>query len=166
MSLSTCGCLSPPLTCDQRVLFEVAWQHQPKEDREAQNKEVPGGVQINKLQVGQSHCCDHTEQGAEESSQDRVRQRGKQGAEFTHKPQQQHHGSSILDHTSAAHLEDRSEISMSLGCQSEHVKKLWQCWLVSLHHTLLEAQVLDNGGIWVLSLHFHCEFKMTKNAVK
>ena len=77
--------ISPPsLTCDQRVLFEVARQHQTEEDGEAQDKEVPGGVEVDKLQVGQSHCCDHTKQGAEQSSQDRVRKRGKQGTEFTH----------------------------------------------------------------------------------
>lgn len=68
---------SPPLTGDQWVLFEVARQHQTKEDRETQNKEVPGRVEVNKLQVGQSHRCDHTEKGAEQCSQDRVRQRGK-----------------------------------------------------------------------------------------
>lgn len=79
--------ISPPqLTGDQRVLFEVARQHQTEEDGETQNKEVPGGIEVHKLQVGQSHRCDHTEQGAEQSSQDRVRQRGKQGAKFTHKP--------------------------------------------------------------------------------
>ncbi|TNN66859.1 hypothetical protein EYF80_022928 [Liparis tanakae] len=59
--------------------------------------------------VGEPHGGDHAKQGAEQSSQHRVGQRGKQGAEFTHKPQQQHHGSSILNHTPAAHLEDRSE---------------------------------------------------------
>lgn len=85
-SLYTCKDLSPRLTGDQRVLFEVARQHQTEEDGETQNKEVPGGVEVHKLQVGQSHRCDHTKQGAEQSSQDRVRQRGKQGAEFTHKP--------------------------------------------------------------------------------
>lgn len=71
------GFISPTLTGDQWVLFEVAWQHQTEEDRETQNKEVPGGVEVNELQVGQSNCCDHTKKGAEESSQDRIRQRGK-----------------------------------------------------------------------------------------
>lgn len=98
------------LTGDQRVLLEVARQHETKEDGETQNEEVPGGVEVNKLQVGQSHRCDHTKQGAEQGSQDGVGQRGKQGAEFTHEAQQQHHGSSILNHTSAAHLEDQSKI--------------------------------------------------------
>lgn len=95
------------LTGDQWVLFEVVRQHQAKEDREAQDKEVPGGVEVDKLQVGQSHCCNHTKQGAEQRSQDWVRQRGKEGTEFTHEPQQQHHGSSILDYTPAAHLENQ-----------------------------------------------------------
>lgn len=114
-ALVTCRELFPPLTGDQWVLFEVARQHQTEKDGEAQDKEVPGGVEIDKLQVGQSHSCDHTKQGAEQSPQDRVRQGGKEGAEFTHKPQQQHHGSSILNHTSAADLEEQPEIRRITG---------------------------------------------------
>lgn len=74
------------LTSDQRVLFEIAGQHQAKEDGEAQNKEVPGGVEVYKLQVGQSHSCDHPKQGTKQCPQDRVRQGGEQRAEFTHQP--------------------------------------------------------------------------------
>lgn len=66
--------VSSPLTGDERVLFEVAWQHQAKEDGKAQNKEVPGGVEVHKLQVGQSHGRDHSKEGAEQGSQDGVGQ--------------------------------------------------------------------------------------------
>lgn len=96
-----------PLTSDQRVLFEVAREHQSKEDGKAQNKEVPGGVEVYKLQVGQPHGSNHTKQGTEQSTQHRVRQRGKQSAEFTNQSEQQHHGCPVLDHASAAHLEDQ-----------------------------------------------------------
>lgn len=78
---------SSSLTSDERVLFEVAWQHQAKEDGKAQNKEVPGGVEVDKLQVGQSNCRDHSKERAEQSSQDGVGQRRKQGTEFTHQAQ-------------------------------------------------------------------------------
>lgn len=95
---------SSSLTGDERVLFEVAWQHQAKEDGKAQNKEVPGGVEVDKLQVGQSNGRDHSKERAEQGSQDGVGQGRKQGAEFTHEAQQQHHGGAVLNHTSAANL--------------------------------------------------------------
>lgn len=76
--------VSSPLTGDERILFEVAWQHQAKEDGKAQNKEVPGGVEVYKLQVGQSDGCDHSKEGAEQSAQYGVGQGCKQSAEFTH----------------------------------------------------------------------------------
>jgi len=105
------------LTGDQWVLLDVARQHQTEEDGETQDEEVPGGVEVHKLQVGEPHGCDHAKQGAEQSSQHRVGQRGKQGTEFTHKPQQQHHGGSILNHTPAAHLEDRQREKVS-NCEA------------------------------------------------
>ena len=97
------------LTGDQRVLLQVAGQHQAEEDGEAQHKEVPGGVEVHELQVGQAHGGDHPEQGAEQRPQDRVGQRGEERTEFTHKPQQQHHSGAVLDHASAANLEDQRE---------------------------------------------------------
>lgn len=115
--------VSSPLTGDERVLFEVAWQHQAKEDGKAEDKEVPGGVEVHKLQVGQSDGRDHSKEGAEQSSQDGIGQGRKQSAEFTHEAQQQHHGGSVLNHTSAANLgtthrekkkEDTDEIAAEL----------------------------------------------------
>lgn len=38
-----------PLTSDERILFEVAGQHEAKEDGESQDKEVSGRVEVYKL---------------------------------------------------------------------------------------------------------------------
>ena len=42
------------------VLGEVFWQRETKEEGEADDEEVPGGVQINKLQVRNSNSGDHS----------------------------------------------------------------------------------------------------------
>lgn len=37
------------------VCVQVAGQHEAREHGEAQHKEVPGGVQVHTLEVGQAH---------------------------------------------------------------------------------------------------------------
>lgn len=46
-------------TCDQRILSEVTWKDEPKEDGKSKHKKVPGGVQVDELQVGQADSSDH-----------------------------------------------------------------------------------------------------------
>lgn len=109
-----------------RVRFQVCWQSETKEHGKPKNKEVPRGVQVHQLQVGEADSRDHTwtrnapssqwqehmqachllltKQRAEHSPQDGIRQRGKKSRELSHWSQDKHDGSSILHHASAANL--------------------------------------------------------------
>ena len=97
--------------------------NQRKEDGESEHKQVAGGVEVDKLEVGQTHGGDHPEHDAEDAANYRARDGEEQGAcnssiynyyghsrgwlgltELAEEPEHDHDGGAPLHHAPAAHL--------------------------------------------------------------
>ena len=51
-----------------RILLDPLRQHQGEEERESEDEEVPGGVEVNELEVGETHSSDHTKHHTEDAA--------------------------------------------------------------------------------------------------
>lgn len=80
---------------------------QAEEQREAQHKEVPAGVEVDTLQVGQAHRRDHPEHDVKDPSDHGVGDGEEKGPELGEQAQEHHDEAGALDHPPAGHLRSR-----------------------------------------------------------
>ena len=81
--------------------------HQGKENWEPDNKQVPGWVEINKLEVGQPDSRDDAKHDAENAANDGLRDGQEKSPQLGEQPYYEHENGPVLHHPSTANLGQR-----------------------------------------------------------
>ena len=78
--------------------------HQREKERKSEDKQIPGRVQVDKLQVWEAHGGNHAEHDKEDAADDGVGYGEEEGSELAEHAKDDHDAGTSLDYTSASNL--------------------------------------------------------------
>lgn len=84
-----------------------------KEEREANDKEVPGGVEADVLEGREANGGDHGKDNAEDAPNDGFRYGDEEGSNLAHHTTHQHDSCTVLHHTATAHLKHHHNMQVN-----------------------------------------------------
>ena len=113
------------------------WKGETEENGEAEDEEIPGRAQVNILESRDSHGGNHGKLNVEDASNNRPRDGDEGCAHLGYHPTYQHNDATVLNHPSAAHLQQQNTSIICLLCTGTIHYKILVAFLINVKKYLV-----------------------------